>query len=459
MASAAPSSVDIAALTAARQDALHRHYAAGGSHYHVYPNPEAFDATFSGDDLCRALEHSNASGRGLSVYVHVPFCRQSCGYCTCPRIITRDTSRAEPYLSRLDREMVLTSRHLDSARPVEQLYWGGGTPTFLTLAQMSDLLDRLDARFGLSSSPERDYAIEIDPREADVFTLRHLQVLGFNRLSLEVLDFNPDVQQAIRRHQPRVMTETLMEEAHRLGFRSLNLAISYGLPSQTRHSFAETLTEIIALNPARISLQDYAYHPRRGPRQPRIHNAALPSSADRLAMLQIAIERLVQAGYVHIGMDHFARPDDRLAVAAQQQTLGRNRQGYTTHGHCDLLGLGISATSRIGHTYAQNPARLGDYASALDTGRLATASGFHLDRDDRLHHAAIERLMCDARLDLTALGRDFAIDAPRYFAGALARLSEAQRDGLIERQGNILSATPNGRLVLHRLARAFDAHR
>ncbi|GAB2714234.1 oxygen-independent coproporphyrinogen III oxidase [Halomonas garicola] len=464
MASAAPLFFDAAALTAARQDALRRHHGAGGPRYHQYPNAGAFHDAFGGDDLCRALERSNAGGRGLSLYVHVPFCRQSCGYCTCPRIITRDTSRAEPYLSRLDREMVLTARHLDRTRPVEQLYWGGGTPTFLSLSQMSDLFDRLDARFGLSSSSERDYAIEIDPREADVFTLRHLQVLGFNRLSLEVLDFNPEVQQAIRREQPRIMTETLMEEAHRLGFRSLNLDIGYGLPRQTRDSFAATLADVIELNPARITLQDYvhkdyAYRPRRGPRQQRIDSAQLPAAADRLAMLQLAAEQLGRAGYVHIGMDHFARPNDSLAVAARQQTLGRNLQGYTTHGHCDLLGLGVSAASRIDDAYAQNPARLGDYASALDDGRLATARGLRLERDDDIRRAAIERLMCDAQLDLAALGRRFGIDAPRYFAAALARLDDAHHDGLVERNGDILSATPDGRLVLHRLARAFDAHR
>ncbi|WNK19644.1 oxygen-independent coproporphyrinogen III oxidase [Halomonas piscis] len=475
MASAAPLPFDAAALSAARRDALRYHHGAGGPSYHLYPEVEAFHDAFGGDDLCQALERSNAGGRGLSLYVHVPFCRQSCGYRPCPHIITRDTSRAEPYLSRLDREMVLTARHLDRTRPVEQLYWGGGTPTFLTLGQMSDLFDRLDARFGLSSSPARDYAIDIDPREADVFTLRHLQVLGFNRLILEVLDFNPEVQQALGREQPRIMTETLMEEAHRLGFRSLTLAIGYGLPRQTPESFADTLADVIELNPARISLQDhaqnhaqnpaqdhaqsYGYRLRRGPLQQRRENDRLPAAADRLAMLQLAADRLCQAGYVHIGMDHFARPDDSLAVAARQERLGRGLQGYTTHGHCDLLGLGVSAVSRIDDVYAQNAARLSDYADALDSGRLATARGLHLGRDARIRRAAIERLMCDARLDLAALGRHFNIDAPRYFAAALARLGDGRHAGLIERRGDMLSATADGRLVLHRLARAFDAPR
>jgi len=447
MVSAAPSSVvGTAALPAARDEALLRRYAAGSPRYTSYPSSRAFTAQFGAADLTQALERSNASGRGLSLYAHTPFCR------------TRDAPLAEPYLSRLDREMVLTARHLDTARPVEQLHWGVGMPTFLNLGQMSDLIDRLDARFGLSSSPERDYAIEIDPREADVFTLRHLQLLGFNRISLGVQDLNPDVQRAIDRVQPRMMTETLMEEAHRLGFRSLSLDLIYGLPRQTRQSFAETLEQVIELNPARLSVLDYAHRPQRCTSQRRINAADLPTAADKLATLHATVERLGQAGYVHIGMDHFARPDDSLVTARHNGTLQRNLQGYTSHAHCDLIGLGVSAISRIDDVYAQNPTRLGHYENALDSGRLATARGRYLSRDDLIHGAAIERLMCHAQLDLTALGQRFQIDAPRYFAQALERLAAAARDGLVEQREGVIKATPAGRLVLHHLAAAFDAY-
>lgn len=458
MASAAPLSVGTAALPATRDEALLRRYASVSPRYTSYPSSRAFTEQFGAADFTQALERSNASGRGLSLYVHLPFCRKSCFHCACNRIPTHDTTLPEAYLSRLDREMVLTARHLDTARPVEQLHWGGGTPTFLSLGQMSDLFDRLDARFGLSSAPERDYAIEIDPREADVFTLRHLQLLGFNRISLGVQDLNPDVQQAINRVQPRIMTETLMEEAHRLGFRSLSLDLVYGLPRQTPHSFAATLEQIIELNPARIAVTDYAHRPHQFASQRRINAADLPSAAEKLAILHATVERLGQAGYVHIGMDHFARPDDSLVTARQNGTLQRNLQGYTSHADCDLLGLGVSAISRVDDVYAQNPAHLGHYENALDSGRLATARGLRLSRDDRIRRVAIERLMCDGRLDLAATGQRFQVDASRYFARALEQLAEATRDGLIEQSGDVITATPAGRLVLRQLATAFDAH-
>lgn len=436
---------------------LLRRYDTRGPRYTSYPTALAFHEGFGPDALSEALARSNASGRPLSLYVHVPFCRKICFYCGCNKIATKNTALAEPYLSRLDREMVLAARHLDTSRPVEQLHWGGGTPTFLTLAQMGDLIDRLDARFGLSSSPERDYAIEIDPREADVLTLRHLQSLGFNRVSLGVQDLDPQVQQAINRVQPRQLTETLMEEAHRLGFRSLNLDLIYGLPRQTAQSFARTLEQAIELNPARLSVFNYAHMPERFPPQRRIQEAELPSADEKLAMLQATITLLTDAGYVHIGMDHFARPDDSLALAQRQGTLTRNFQGYSSHAQCDLLGLGVSAISRIDDVYAQNPTDMTRYADALDAGRLPTQRGLHLTQDDLIRRSVIERLMCDMRLDMAAVSARFGIDAPAYFAAALARLAPAEHDGLIEWQDDTLVVTQRGRLLIRHLAMAFDA--
>ncbi|MDN6296964.1 MAG: oxygen-independent coproporphyrinogen III oxidase [Halomonas sp.] len=458
MASAAPTFVSTAALSAARHTALLRRHASHRPGYMTYPAPHAFSGQFSAADFIRALERSNASGRGLSLYVHIPFCHKRSFLCACNRTPTHDPTLPELYLSRLDREMVLTARHLDTARPVEQLYWGGGTPALLSLGQMSDLFDRLDARFGLSSAPERDYAIEIDPREADVFTLRHLQLLGFNRISLGVQDLNPEVQQAINRVQPRAMTETLMEESHRLGFRSLRLELACGLPRQTLPGFVETLEQVIELNPARIAARHYQHRPRQFAAQRHINAADLPAPAETLAMLHATAERLGQAGYVPIGADHFARPDDSLVAARQNGTLQRNLQGYTSHANCDLLGLGVSAMSRIDDVYAQNPARLDRYANALDSGQLATVRGLCLSRDDLIHRAAIEALMCHARLDLAALGQRFQIDAPRYFSRALGQLAEAARDGLVKQSGEVITATPAGRLVLRQLAAAFDTY-
>ncbi|WP_136253624.1 oxygen-independent coproporphyrinogen III oxidase [Onishia niordana] len=437
--------------------ALLKRYDVNGPRYTSYPTAPAFHEGFGAADFEAALARSNAAARPLSLYVHVPFCRRICFYCACNKIATKNTQLAEPYLTRLDREMLLTSRHLDTSREVTQLHWGGGTPTFLTLAQMGDLIDRLDARFGLSSAPERDYAIEIDPREADVLTLRHLQALGFNRLSLGVQDLDPTVQQAINRVQPRVLTESLIEEARRLGFHSLNLDLIYGLPHQTPASFAATLAQVIEMGPARLSVFNYAHMPSRFAPQRRISEADLPGPDAKLAMLQTSIEMLEDAGYVHIGMDHFALPDDSLARAQRLGTMTRNFQGYSTHGDSDLVGLGVSAISRVDDCYAQNPTALADYESALDAGRLATLKGVRLSLDDRLRRRAIERLMCDMALDFTSLGREFDINAESWLSDALARLAPSIEDGLIEKHGNKLSVTPRGRLLIRHLAMAFDA--
>jgi oxygen-independent coproporphyrinogen-3 oxidase len=447
-----------APMQAAWDEALLRRYDTNGPRYTSYPTALSFHKQFTPSDLTQALERSNASKRPLSLYVHVPFCRKICFYCACNKIATKNTALAEPYLTRLDREMVLAARHLDTSRPVEQLHWGGGTPTFLSLNQMGDLVDRLDARFGLSSSPDRDYAIEIDPREADVFTLRHLQSLGFNRISLGVQDLSPLVQKAINRIQPRVLTETLMEEAHRLGFRSLNLDLIYGLPFQTEKSFADTLRQIIELNPARLSVFNYAHMPERFPPQRRINVDDLPGGEEKLAILRTTIEMLTAAGYVHIGMDHFARPDDSLAVAQREGSLQRNFQGYSSHAQCDLVGLGVSAISRVDDVYAQNPSDLAHYEAALDQGQLATVKGLRLTEDDLIRRDVIERLMCDMHIDLAAVSQRWNIDAPRYFAPALERLQIAEQDGLLKHSGDQLSATPMGRLLIRHLAMAFDAH-
>ncbi|NOG31852.1 oxygen-independent coproporphyrinogen III oxidase [Halomonas sp. TBZ9] len=439
-------------------EALLRRYDKSGPRYTSYPTALSFHDQFGAADFTAALERSNATQKPLSLYVHVPFCRKICFYCACNKIATKNTALAEPYLSRLDREMVLTSQHLDTTRNVEQLHWGGGTPTFLTLSQMSDVIDRLDARFGLSSSPSRDYAIEIDPREADVFTLRHLQSLGFNRISLGVQDLDPVVQKAINRVQPRVLTETLMDEAHRLGFRSLNLDLIYGLPHQTQAGFADTLRQVIDLNPARLSVFNYAHMPQRFAPQRRINESDLPSAEEKLDILHTTIDMLTSAGYVHIGMDHFARPDDSLAIAQREGTLQRNFQGYSSHAQCDLVGLGVSAISRVNDVYAQNPTDLANYEQALDQGQLATVKGLRLSTDDLIRRDVIERLMCDMQIDLADVSKRWNIDAPRYFAATLTRLQGALRDGLVEHNGDLLRATPIGRLLIRHLAMAFDAH-
>jgi oxygen-independent coproporphyrinogen III oxidase len=434
---------------------LHR-YDIRSPHYASYPTSSSFHDDIGEEAYQHALANSNDGGRPLSLYLHLPFCRQACYHCASNRIVTKAKRVTEPYISRLDREMVLVRSHLDTRREVTQLHWGGGTPTFFSLDQMSDLIDRLDARFGLSSSRERDYAIDIDPREADVFTLRHLQALGFNRLSLGVLDLDPRVQRAINRVQPRILTEALLDEADRLGFRSLNLDLIYGLPFQTRDSFATTLEQVIAMAPARLSIFNFAHQPGRFISQRRIRREDLPGPGEKLAILRIAIIMLTDAGYVHIGMGHFARPRDSLVMAQRQGTLQHNFQGYSSHGRCDLVGLGVSAISHVDGVYAQNPISLGAYEAALDASHLATARGIRQTFDDRVRHHAIERLICDMQLDLGQLGERFGIDAARYLADALTRLEAPERDGLLAWQGDRLVVTPIGRLLIRHLATAFD---
>ncbi len=438
--------------------ALLRRYDTHGPRYTSYPTANAFSKDFAAEDYQAALARSNADGRPLSLYVHIPFCRKACHYCACHKVATKATKVAEPYLSRLDREMVLIKPHLDTRREVAQLHWGGGTPTFLSLDQMSDLIDRLDARFGLSSARNRDYAIEIDPREADVFTLRHLQALGFNRLSLGVQDLDPRVQRAINRVQPRILTEALIDEADRLGFRSLNLDLIYGLPFQTRDSFAATLEQVIAMAPARLSIFNYAHMPERFAAQRHIRAEDLPGPEEKLAILRITIAMLTEAGYVHIGMDHFARASDSLAVAQREGTLQRNFQGYSSHAQCDLIGLGMSSISCIDDVYAQNHTGLDAYERALDASHLPTARGIRLSFDDRVRRHAIERLMCDMELDFDELSEAFGIDAPSYLADALTRLEMPQRDGLLRKEGSRVIATPLGRLLIRHLAMAFNTH-
>ncbi|WP_136066227.1 oxygen-independent coproporphyrinogen III oxidase [Modicisalibacter radicis] len=446
-----------AASSEAQDTALIRRYGHNGPRNTTYPSALDFTDEFGASDFTEALETSNQQARPLSIHVHIPFCRKRCFYCVCNRTDITGNRRAEPYLSRLDREMTLVGRHLRPARPVEQLHWGGGMPTFLNLSQMSDLIDRLHARFGLSNATDRDYAIEIDPRAADVFMLRHLQALGFNRLSLGVQDFDPRVQRAINRVQSRSLTESLVDEAQRLGFASLNLDLTIGLPHQTRESFATTLEQIVELAPARLSLFNCAHRPRRFKAPRHIDASALPDAEETLAILETSHQRLAAAGYVHIGLEHYARADDSLAVAQHEGRLQHNFHGYTTHGHCDLVGLGVSAISQLDDCYARNATRMNDYAASLDAGRLATRRGLRLSFDGRIRRFVIQRLICDLRLDLGEVSERFAIDAPDYFAEALEALEPARRDGLLQRDGATLDVTASGHLLLRHLAMPFGA--
>lgn len=425
-----------------------------GSHYLTSP-----DRLTSGDGpaaLTRALTEHPA-GAPLAIHVHLPFCRQACRFCASLRVPSRDNRQAEPYLTRLDREMVLISRLLNAHPPVQRLHWGGGAPAFLSLNQMGDLFDRLDARFGLSNARERDFSIEIDPREANVFTLRHLQALGFNRLSLGVQELDPRVQKAINRIQPRVLTESLVDEAERLGFHSLNLDLIVGLPLQTPEGFGETLDQVIAMAPARITLRRYAHLPRRYRPQRGIYKKDLPDAAAQLAIMGEARERLDAAGYISIGLGQFSRPDDSLALALWEGRLSRDLQGYTQSPPNDQLGLGVAAISRVGDTITRNAMNLNDYEAALDASQLPAAAGHRLNAVERMRRDAIEALACRHELDPSVLTEVHGFDATVALATPLKRLVTLCASGLLERHGECLKVTPDGVWALDELLDAFDS--
>ncbi len=437
---------------------LIRRYDESGPRYTSYPTAvefsEAFDATAYG----AACARGNASGRPLSLYFHIPFCDTVCFYCACNKIATKDRSLAPPYLQRLGRELELQSALVDSSRVVEQLHWGGGTPTFLSHDQILALMDVTRRHFTLAGDDVGEYSIEIDPREADAETVRLLRRVGFNRMSLGVQDFEPRVQAAVNRIQTEAETMEVMSAARAEGFRSISIDLIYGLPFQSVASFGRTLERILEFAPDRLSVFNYAHLPERFKPQRRINAGDLPAAEVKLDILQDTIGRLTDAGYVYIGMDHFARPDDELAVAQQSGTLYRNFQGYSTHADCDLLGLGVTSIGKVDNTYAQNRRGLEEYYADIDAGRLAVFRGIELTRDDEIRRDVITRLICHFELDMRAIEAAWGISFPEYFADAFPRLSSMAADGLLDLDADRIHILPRGRLLVRNICMAFDAY-
>ena len=443
-------------------DAIHwdadliRRHDRPGPRYTSYPTAVQFHEEIGSFDLLHALRDSRKAGRPLSLYVHVPFCANICYYCACNKVITKDRGRALPYLERLMQEITLVSRHLDQRQVVEQLHFGGGTPTFLSHDELRRLMEHLRQSFHLLDDDSGDYGIEIDPREADWSTMGLLRELGFNRVSLGVQDLDPQVQRAINRLQSLEQTRAIVEAAHTLQFRSVNIDLIYGLPLQTPERFSRTVDEVIALQPDRLSVFNYAHLPERFMPQRRINADELPSPAQKLEMLHRSIDQLTAAGYRYIGMDHFALPDDELAMAQEDGTLQRNFQGYTTHGHCDLIGLGVSAISQVGDLYCQNSSDLSTYQQSLANGQLATLRGLHCNEDDRIRRAVIQALICEFELDFSEIEQRFAIDFRSYFSAIWPQLQQLAQDGLIELSGQRIEVRPAGRLLVRSLCMLFD---
>ncbi|MEX6502753.1 oxygen-independent coproporphyrinogen III oxidase [Pseudomonas zhanjiangensis] len=445
-------------------DAIHwdtdliRRYDQAGPRYTSYPTAAQFHSGIGPFDLLHALRDSRQAQRPISLYLHVPFCAHVCYYCACNKVITKDRGRAQAYLRELGHEIAIVGRHLDRSQTIEQLHFGGGTPTFLSHDELRQLMGQLREHFSLLDDDSGDYSIEIDPREADWSTMGLLRELGFNRISIGVQDLDPAVQRAVNRLQSLEETRAIVEAAHTLQFRSVNIDLIYGLPLQTPASFATTLSEVIALQPDRLSLFNYAHLPERFMPQRRIERGDLPSPGDKLTILHNSIEQLRAAGYRHIGMDHFALADDDLAIAQEDGSLQRNFQGYTTHGHCDLIGLGVSAISQVGDLYCQNSSDLADYQQHLSSGQLATQRGLHCNGDDRLRRAVIQRLICDFSLRFADIERDHGIDFRHYFSAAWPQLQQMARDGLIGLDNQAIVVQPAGRLLVRALCMVFDRY-
>ncbi|WP_122319934.1 oxygen-independent coproporphyrinogen III oxidase [Pseudomonas syringae group genomosp. 3] len=438
-------------------DLIHR-YDVAGPRYTSYPTAVQFHTQVGAFELLHALRESRKASRPLSLYVHLPFCANICYYCACNKVITKDRGRAQAYLQRLEHEIQMLACHLAPGQVVEQLHLGGGTPTFLSHAELRRLMAQLRLHFNLLEDDSGDYGIEIDPREADWSTMGLLRELGFNRVSLGVQDLDPTVQRAINRMQSLEETRAIVEAARTLQFRSVNIDLIYGLPAQNPQTFSHTVDKVIDLQPDRLSVFNYAHLPERFMPQRRIDAADLPDAASKLLMLQRTVEQLGNAGYRYIGMDHFALPDDELATAQEDLTLQRNFQGYTTHGHCDLIGLGVSVISQVGELYSQNSSDLSEYSRLLDSDQPATKRGLLCNDDDRIRRAIIQQLICHFTLEFGEIEKTFRIDFRDYFRDAWPQLLGMASDGLITLSETGIEVRPAGRLLVRAVCMVFDAY-
>ncbi|BBP46696.1 coproporphyrinogen-III oxidase [Thiosulfatimonas sediminis] len=437
---------------------LIKRYNQTGPRYTSYPTALQFDESFSLDDYRQAVQRSNQSGRGLSLYFHIPFCDTVCFFCACNKVWTRDRSKTTPYLERLFKEIEMQAELFDSSRVVEQLHWGGGTPTFLNNDEMRLLMEKTRQHFTLLDDDSGEYSIEIDPREADRESIKLLRELGFNRMSLGVQDFDEKVQKAVNRIQSQEQTFEVLNGARDAGFLSVNVDLIYGLPHQTEAGFVKTLDRVLEAEPDRFSIFNYAHMPSLFPTQKKMNEADMPSADEKLAILHAASERLLQAGYIYIGMDHFAKPDDELAIAQRNETLYRNFQGYSTHAECDLVGMGATSISLINNTYAQNRKTLAEYYQAIDAGHLAVYRGVQLTEDDELRRDVITRLISHFHLNFAQLDKRWNIRFEEYFAKELNNLQPMTEDGLIEISASDIFVTTKGRLLIRNICMVFDAY-
>lgn len=429
-----------------------------GPRYTSYPTAPVFSGAFTAEDYRKEILATNGPGAAsdLSLYFHFPFCDTLCYFCGCTMLVTRDRKRIEDYLDYLKREIDMVVPLLGDGRRVVQLHWGGGTPTHLFPEQILDIGRFIRSRFAIA--PDAEVSVEIDPRELRREHLEALRDVGFGRMSMGVQDLDPAVQEAVNRIQPENVTGQVYRWARELGFHSINMDLIYGLPFQSLEGFAKTVSTVIGYGPERVAVFNYAHVPWLKPHQKLIHEENLPAPEEKLALLRQTIDQFCSGGYEYIGMDHFARPDDELAVAQKMKTLYRNFQGYSTRAGADLYGFGMSSISHFQTIYAQNEKALPDYYRAIDQGRLATRVGYRMTEDDRLRKHIIMRLMCDLELDVPAVERTFGIDFDEYFASSLGRLEQFADDGLVTMTPGRITIRGGGRLLLRNIAMCFDAY-
>ena len=429
-----------------------------GPRYTSYPTADRFSDSFDAEAYASwvAKRRSDPDQKPLSLYIHIPFCNTLCFYCACNKVITKDKSKAAEYVRYLLKEMAMQASLFGPGQVIEQLHFGGGTPTFLSDDEMRQVMGAIRQHFKLVENGE--YSIEIDPRKVSDETIILLGQAGFNRISIGVQDFDAEVQKAVNRIQSEEETLRVIRAARANGFKSVSIDLIYGLPKQTLEGFGVTLDRIISVNPDRLSIYNYAHMPTMFKPQRRIHEEDLPAPQIKLDILSMAVNKLTDAGYVYIGMDHFAKPEDELAIAQRKGMLHRNFQGYSTHADCDLLALGLTAIGKIGPTYSQNYRELEDYYDALDRDRLPIMRGMELDADDLLRRAIIQALMCHFELAKEVYDNSYQIDFDSYFATEIIELREYEREGLLEMSAQRINVTPKGRMLIRNICMVFDKY-
>ncbi|MCS7228668.1 MAG: oxygen-independent coproporphyrinogen III oxidase [Candidatus Kryptonium sp.] len=437
---------------------LLKKYDRPGPRYTSYPPAPAFSKDFGPDDYRNAIVENNLqnSKSDLSLYFHIPFCDTLCYFCGCNMLVTHRRETIRKYLDYLKKEIDMVWRLISPERKVTQLHWGGGTPSYLDPDEIRELGNFINERFRYVDEPE--VGVEIDPRGLTYEHMKAFQEVGFNRISMGVQDFDPKVQKAVNRIQPETITRQAIDWARELGFRSINIDLIYGLPFQTVESFEKTIDKIIELSPERLAVFNFAYVPWLKPHQRVIKKEDLPTPEVKLQILKMTIEKLTEAGYVYIGMDHFAKPDDELAIAQREKTLYRNFQGYSTRAGADLYAFGMSAISQFQNIYAQNYKELKDYYARIDEEKFPTVVGYKMSQDDIIRKHVIMRLMCDMELTKSEVERKFGINFDEYFADSLPKLQEFIDDGLVELTDDKIIVTLMGRLVIRNIAMCFDAY-